>query len=243
MKDQIIIKQSSEREDEDQNYWNWSIWIDASDEIINQIDMVEYILHPTFYNRVRRITTKEDKFILSSKGWGEFMIHIKIYVSNKEEPIQKKHYLNLFSDEIEMSEIKPEIKTKVKSKVKANVQKAKPKTVFISSAMSDYKKVEELTNELNKNKIEVKTQETIEIESNFTEDLNNAIEASDVFILYGLENLTKSQEFELNVAIDANKEIIIQANDKEEIDRSILKNRKIENLKIIKTNNDIVGLI
>lgn len=238
MKDKIIIKQSSKREEEGKNYWSWSVWIDTSTEIINQIDMVEYILHPTFHNRVRRKTTKEDKFILSSKGWGEFMIHIKIYVSNKEEPILKKYYLNLFSDE--KAEIKPGVKVETGQKYKSSI---KAKTVFISSAMSDYAKVEELTNELNKNKIDVKTQETIEIESNFTEDLNNAIEDSDVFVLYGLGKLTRSQETELNVAIKANKEIIIQVNDEEEIDRSILKNRKIENLKIIKTNNDIVGLI
>lgn len=242
MKDKIIIKQSSKREEEGKNYWSWSVWIDTPTEIMKQIDMVEYILHPTFHNRVQRKTRKEDRFLLSSNGWGEFMIHIKIYVSNREEPILKKHYLKLFSDEIEMSEIKPEGKTGIEAKVGPSL-KAKPKTVFISSAMSDYKKVEELTNELHKNEIDVKTQETIEIESNFTEDLNNAIEDSDVFVLYGLGKLTRSQESELNVAINANKEIIIQVNDEDEIGRSILKNRKIENLKIIKTNNDIVGLI
>ena len=236
MENMITINQSSTREGE--NYWSWSVWIDAPDAIIKKIDMVEYILHPTFPNRVRRIFTKENNFKLASKGWGEFMIYIKIYVTNTEKPIRKNHYLTLFSEE-ETPPVKP--MKKMFNATSEEVQKNK--TVFISSAMSDYIKVEDLTKKLNKNEIEVKTQETIKITSNFTEDLNDAIKNSDVFILYGLDKLTRSQKSELDIAIKANKEIIIQVNEAEKIDRNILENKQIEKMQIINNNDEIVALL
>src|SRR5262245_16892214 len=67
----VVVKQRSDYQGKD--WWNWSVWIDAPQEQLDQIQYVEYTLHPTFAERVRRVTDGGAKFRLDSAGWGEFM--------------------------------------------------------------------------------------------------------------------------------------------------------------------------
>ena len=219
MENEIGIKQSSSREKA--NSWNWSIWIESTTEIMNKIAFVEYILHPSFPNRIRKRTSKKSLFKLSTKGWGEFMIYVKIYFSNEEEPLLMKHYLKLFEED----------------------KTSKSRSVFISSTLPDLDNVEKLTSELNEKNIDVKTQDTIEVTSNFIADAKTAINESDVFILYGFNNLTRNQEYELEIAIDAKKEVIIHTNNENILNKRILKMKDADQLKVFKTNNEIIGFI
>jgi hypothetical protein len=69
----------------DGNRWDWTIFVRASDDILNQINCVEYTLHPTFPNPVRTVCAlggKDRAFALSSNGWGTFQIGVKIFLKN-----------------------------------------------------------------------------------------------------------------------------------------------------------------
>src|SRR6266481_886362 len=58
------------------DWWDWSVWVEASAESLDQIEYVEYKLHPTFPEPILRHTNRGEKFRLASSGWGEFTIAI-----------------------------------------------------------------------------------------------------------------------------------------------------------------------
>jgi hypothetical protein len=74
------IKQDATYEGSDR--WKWSVWVDATEEELRQIEYVEYILHPTFAEPNRRVEDRSSKFRLDSSGWGEFTV--RAVVMNKE---------------------------------------------------------------------------------------------------------------------------------------------------------------
>lgn len=55
--------------------WKWSVWIEGTDAELDEIEAVEYTLHPTFPEPVRRVRNRNEKFRLDSAGWGEFQIN------------------------------------------------------------------------------------------------------------------------------------------------------------------------
>jgi transcription initiation factor IIF auxiliary subunit len=68
--------------------WNWSAYIQASPEALRRIRCVEYTLHPTFPEPVRRVCAignAAHPFALSSNGWGVFEIGIRVMFNNGEE--------------------------------------------------------------------------------------------------------------------------------------------------------------
>jgi hypothetical protein len=88
------------------SWWNWSVWLDGTDEELGQIEYVEYTLHPTFPQPVHRIANLETGFQLKTSGWGSFMISLEIKYKdggskklthwlmlnypNKKEPMEAK---------------------------------------------------------------------------------------------------------------------------------------------------------
>ncbi len=59
--------------------WDWKVFIEATPETLSQIEYVEYELHPTFPEPIRRIHTRHNKFALSARGWGTFEIKIQVH--------------------------------------------------------------------------------------------------------------------------------------------------------------------
>jgi transcription initiation factor IIF auxiliary subunit len=63
--------------------WDWAIFVDADPDALRQIESVEYNLHPTFPNPVRKVCGQpETKSALSSNGWGTFTVKVKIQYKN-----------------------------------------------------------------------------------------------------------------------------------------------------------------
>ena len=80
------------------DWWRWSVFLDdgGSGEL-EQVDYVDYVLHPTFPNPRRTIRDRETKFKLSNAGWGTFQI--RAWVQKKDgEKIKIEHYLVLKYD-------------------------------------------------------------------------------------------------------------------------------------------------
>jgi len=76
------------------DWFRWKIFLKGSDEELDKIDNVTYILHPTFPNPVRKISDRSSNFAFSTVGWGEFEIKAKIkYKTGNEE--KKTYWLNL----------------------------------------------------------------------------------------------------------------------------------------------------
>lgn len=54
------------------DWWNWSVWIEGSPEELDEIEWVEWCLHPTFPDPIRRVTDRSSGFRLDTGGWGVF---------------------------------------------------------------------------------------------------------------------------------------------------------------------------
>ena len=78
------------------DYWKWAVWLEGSDEELDAIKHVEYVLHPTFLNPVREVSDRGSKFRLQTAGWGTFTLHATvIFKDGKRSPLALEHELVL----------------------------------------------------------------------------------------------------------------------------------------------------
>jgi transcription initiation factor IIF auxiliary subunit len=78
----------------DDNWWNWAVWVEGTPEELDQLEYVEWKLHPTFADPVRRVTNRSTNFKLETGGWGVFTIYAT--AQRKDGKGEKlHHYLRL----------------------------------------------------------------------------------------------------------------------------------------------------
>jgi len=79
------------------DWWEWAAFLDdeGSGEL-SQVDYVEYVLHPTFPNPVRKVTDPQDGFKMKTAGWGVFML--KAFVNKKQGDKVKLTHMLEFKD-------------------------------------------------------------------------------------------------------------------------------------------------
>ena len=77
------------------DWFDWEAFLDdsGSGELSN-VDYVEYILHPTFPNPIRRISNPQGGFVLKTTGWGIFTLKAFVYTKNGKK-IRLTHELEL----------------------------------------------------------------------------------------------------------------------------------------------------
>jgi len=109
--------------------WKWSVWLEGPDQELDQIEYVDYILHPTFRDPFRHITDRASKFRLNSAGWGEFTIYLDIKHRNGEST-KRKHWLRL---EREAARAKPASKPTGRPET----AKGEPPVIYVSSSATD----------------------------------------------------------------------------------------------------------
>ena len=88
----IRIAQSFNYKDND--WWEWSVWIDGTDSELDEVSSVEYTLHPSFPNPVRTMTDRASKFRLDTAGWGSFTVYAKATHRNGSQTLME-HELEL----------------------------------------------------------------------------------------------------------------------------------------------------
>lgn len=67
--------------------WDWTVFIQAQSEVLKEINCVQYKLHPSFPNPVRKVCSTADPrypFGLSTNGWGTFQIGIEVTFKNDQ---------------------------------------------------------------------------------------------------------------------------------------------------------------
>lgn len=80
-----------------EDWYEWCVFIDSEENIIKEIKYVEYILHSTFPNPLRKIEDRFHRFALYSSGWGEFSVKIRAVLYNGSETIVR-YWLQLDKD-------------------------------------------------------------------------------------------------------------------------------------------------
>jgi transcription initiation factor IIF auxiliary subunit len=88
----FVIKQWEKFEGDD--WWDWAVWIEAAEQDLDKVELVEWTLHPTFPTPVRKVTDRPSKFRLETGGWGVFPILARVQLNSGEE-MKLKHHLKL----------------------------------------------------------------------------------------------------------------------------------------------------
>ena len=131
-----LIGQSSRRSNTKSDYFNWDIWIEDGKKPITEIESVEYLLHPTFPNRLRSSSDVAAKFKLKSKGWGEFTIRVIIYEKSGKKIILN-HWLTLrneYTTAAKESEGKADSRvSEKKQSSSSSIEEIKPRSEIIFS--------------------------------------------------------------------------------------------------------------
>lgn len=72
--------------------WDWKIFVDADPKTLQQIECVEYTLHQTFPDPVRKVCNEpQNKFALSASGWGTFTVKVKVqYKDGHDEAVEHR---------------------------------------------------------------------------------------------------------------------------------------------------------
>lgn len=67
-----------------QNRWEWVAFINAPPEVLEQIDYVEYLLHPTFQPSVVRVRERgaSQPFAMKAVGWGTFQLRLRVVMKD-----------------------------------------------------------------------------------------------------------------------------------------------------------------
>jgi transcription initiation factor IIF auxiliary subunit len=77
-----------EKEGED-DYFEWEVYLEEPDAVLDQIDHVIYRLHETFPEPIRTVTNREERFALRSRGWGEFTLGVVVVYKDGSRESQR----------------------------------------------------------------------------------------------------------------------------------------------------------
>lgn len=69
----------------DKDWYEWKVRLAGPAAQLKEVEAVEYILHPTFPDRIRRMRNRNKQFELVEVGWGDFDIHVNVYLKNGDE--------------------------------------------------------------------------------------------------------------------------------------------------------------
>ena len=81
-----------------EDWWDWEIFLEGDEIELNEIEYVEYTLHETFPNPIRRIYDRSNGFKLETSGWGIFTIYIRIHFKDKNRKDEFKEHELDFKD-------------------------------------------------------------------------------------------------------------------------------------------------
>ncbi|TMU57472.1 pYEATS domain-containing protein [Flagellimonas algicola] len=207
--EEFKIGQSSDKNPKIKDYYKWAIWIEPGTNELSEIESVEYLLHPTFKQRIHIITDPGTNFRLESHGWGEFLIEIMI-VKKNEEKIELTHWLTLGENYTTVQE----------EDENADLE---GKKVYISYSKIDSKMAKALESLLTDLGMLVTTGSNYQAGVPIEDYIENAISLADLVININSDRPTAWHQSELKFAQEKSKEVISVGNilNTEEIKSSI----------------------
>jgi len=76
-----------------QDFFRWQIFVDASNDELENIDSVDYELHPSITNPYRPVADKTSKFALKFNSWGSFGVRMTVILKDGTKK-QYRYQLN-----------------------------------------------------------------------------------------------------------------------------------------------------
>jgi len=66
----------------DRQFYDWRVFVDESQAVLDTIQQIDYVLHPTFPNPFQSTKDRGKKFELIGSGWGGFNILITVHYTD-----------------------------------------------------------------------------------------------------------------------------------------------------------------
>lgn len=133
------------------NYWRWSVWIEADAGEMENVEEVTWFLHHTFPQPVIHSTDRAHGFILKTAGWGMFQLRAELRLADGP-PVSLNHWLELSYPEPEGDRTPPMRGT---APVDVNEKPERKKQVFLSFGSEDAQLAADLKNALAKDGFQV----------------------------------------------------------------------------------------
>jgi transcription initiation factor IIF auxiliary subunit len=77
-----IVQSNEKRETEER--WDWEVHLEGDPGDLDQIEYVEYSLHESFPNPIRRKYDRSSGFKLETSGWGTFPLYLSIHYKDQK---------------------------------------------------------------------------------------------------------------------------------------------------------------
>lgn len=155
------------------DYWRWRAWIEATDDELEQISKVVWLLHPTF--KKSRVTVDDPltKFRLETAGWGTFLLRAEVRLKDGEKRLLKRNLRLEYPDTAADSAASRSSKTR---------RAARPLTVFLSYSAEDARAAAMLRQSLTTAGLEVLDQTRLRPGESWRETLSGMISLADAVI-------------------------------------------------------------
>jgi len=179
------IRQKTTYKGED--WWKWSVWVEAPARELDTIKVVTYVLHPTFRNRVRKIESRATKFRLDSSAWGSFTIRVQIEFKDGSKQ-RLTHELVL------------QYPTQPSSRDAGRAKTATKSRIFVSSSAADGSAAALVKKVLRHHKIELLDPMAIKSSLPWSLAVSHTIRKSDAVIAVSPDTPSESVRSEIEIA-------------------------------------------
>lgn len=181
--------------------WKWWVWIDGADHDLDQVDAVEYHLHPTFPRPVRLVKDRSTKFRLDAQGWGVF--NLKAVLRRADGSVEHlRHRLELAyppdSNEAAVAE----------KEALDRDQEGPRRSVYLAAGTADESIAAALRTALADKGVDVWSEAALSSSSPADVEIERAIEGSDAVVVLSSEVPSKWVEREVAVAQEHGTRVI-----------------------------------
>ena len=184
----LRVRLKSETSPIKEDWWSWKVWVDGTEDALDQIKSVKYLLHPTFPNPIRVVEDRQSKFELSDKGWGEFAITAQV-ATKTGETVSLEHWIEF-------------------KQPGGTVESGRKPCVFLSFSATDRGMVRILKNSLESQGIEVLSPEDVAPGESWQSALAEGITRAQVVAFLVSGELRGFAERELELAQKSAKPVV-----------------------------------
>jgi transcription initiation factor IIF auxiliary subunit len=88
-------KHDAEKRFEGKKMYRFDAVIDAPDNILEQIEEVKYLLHPSYPNPVQTVSDRSNRFKLKELAYGSTELRAEVKMRNRKEPVILSRFITL----------------------------------------------------------------------------------------------------------------------------------------------------
>lgn len=183
----LRLRQSAKPKTDRKDYWDWAVWLDGPEELLDEVERVDYRLHPTFPRPNRSSTSARNRFRISSYGWGEFLLYATVHFKDGRS-VTLEHWLKLRDSE--------------------RPSGAPVKRVYLSHTAGDKRRADVARTSLEAAGIEVRTSDDLPSGVPWKMALSNVISSSDAVVVLAPEDESRAVETDIAIAQDLKRTVI-----------------------------------